>query len=154
SGLAGYLRAIEPTLTVTELKTLLMTTGINVDAFNSVMDIDALPDREPTVLKMLLDIDDGYIDGNARVLVPAPKLNTDRSYDTVTGSDCDHEDNDNDGGQGDGRIDMRDFRRWRDWILLSEGNHMLNGSSTNRKNDFNWDGVVDSREATYYPRGD
>ena len=50
-------------------------------------------------MKMLIDIDDGTIDGNQRV-------------HAESGTDFVTEDSDGDGGRGDGTIDMSDFRRW------------------------------------------
>ncbi|MEO8426018.1 MAG: FG-GAP-like repeat-containing protein, partial [Verrucomicrobiota bacterium] len=155
TGLAGYLLAVDPTLTPHQLKTLLQSHLPNVDAFTSVMEIDNLAGRDREVLKMLLDIDDGYLDGSERVLVPPPTLAKDRSFETVTGPDYKDEDIDGDGGIGDGVIDMSDFRRWRDWLLFGEGHHALNGSPDHPKNDVNRDGKVDPRkETSHYPRGD
>ena len=58
---------------------------------------------------MLLDIDDGTSDGNLRF-----KGGVD--FDADPASDT-YDDFDGDGGIGDGKIDMSDFRRWRDWYL-------------------------------------
>lgn len=154
TGLAGYLLALDPTLTVAELKSLLGSNSSQVDAFASIMNVDLLPGRSHKALKLLLDISDGDQDGNLRVPTPEPRLVKDRSFEPILGADFTDEDVDGDGGPGDGIINMADFRRWRDWLLAGEGNNKLNGSSTNLKSDANLDGRVDGRETTLYPRGD
>ena len=110
-----------------------------VDAFQTVMDLDRIQ-NDDRVLRMLLDIDDGTLDGNERV-----------RENTI------EEDADGDGGIGDGEIDMSDFRRWRDWLLQLEnsGDLNLDGGAAHPKKDVNGDGLVEGPEKErIYPRGD
>ncbi len=65
------------------------------------------------------------------------------------------------GPVGDDRIDMSDFRRFRDALLQAEGQTTnLNGSNENSKKDLNLDGVVNidgtqnAPEENVYPRAD
>jgi hypothetical protein len=74
--------------------------------------------------------DDGTLDGNQRV-------------DPGTGADYTIEDADGDGGLGDGQIDMSDFRRWRDWLLLVDSSPSLDGSASHPKKDVNGNGVTE-----------
>ncbi len=62
---------------------------------------------------------------------------------------------------GDKRIDMSDFRRFRDALLQAEGQTTnLNGSNENSKKDLNLDGIVNvdgsqnTPEENVYPRAD
>jgi hypothetical protein len=93
---------------------------------------------------MLVDVDDGTLDGNART--------------NADGSDYTEEDADGDGGPGDGRVDMSDFRRWRDWLLQAEGaaGARLDGSPRHPKRDVNVNGrfAADGDAENLYPRGD
>lgn len=62
-----------------------------------------------------------------------------------------------DGGRGDGRIDMSDFRRWRDWLLQAENvaGLQLDGSPDHPKKDLNGDSLVQTPALeNVYPRGD
>ena len=151
TGVAGFLLAVDPTLDPPTLKSLLKSNGENVDAFTSVMGIDTLPGRDREVLKLLLDVDDGSVDGSRRVLVPPAQLGRERSFAEVTGLDF----TDDNHVVGDGEIDMSDFRRWRDWLLHGEGNNSLNGSAGHLKNDGNADiSVSVFRDKYVFPRGD
>lgn len=152
SGLAGYLYTLlpsfpSPTMAQNPLRDLLVANAVpvaggakpRIDAFATLLDADRVLGGE-TVLRMLLDIDDGSPDGNRR--------------DNVS------EDIDGDQGVGDGRIDMSDFRRWRDWLLQIEdpAGLALDGPANSKKLDINGDGVIglsgtDSDE-NVYPRGD
>ena len=155
SGVAGYLLAIESHLTTDQLKELLLVNGPQVDAFASAMAIDEVRGTS-TVLRMLLDLDDGGLDGNERVQVPAGHPGQDRSFHRVVGPDFEDQDIDQNGGPGDRAIDASDFRRWRDWFLYGRNFlRSLNGSSYHLKHDANQDGVVDpSQEIVLHPRGD
>ena len=68
------------------------------------------------------------------------------------------EDLDLDGGAGDDKIDMSDFRRWRDWLYYGKGGAKLNGGDAHSKHDANQDGEVSpetrAEEISLYPRGD
>ncbi|MBI2929471.1 MAG: VCBS repeat-containing protein [Verrucomicrobia bacterium] len=156
SGLAGYLLAIDPGLTPLELYQLLGYNGQTIDAFKSVMGIDTIR-KDTRVLEMLLDIDDGTEDGNTRLEVPPATPGGDRAFAPVEdlAFKTEHEDADGDGWTGDGKINMADFRRWRDWLLFGEGNNGLNGTAQHLKHDANRDGRVDqATEIKLYPRGD
>ena len=109
-----------------------------VDAFRAGMDIDRIRGNDD-LLRALLDVDDGSIDGNLRVLAtgaPVPSLDLDGN-----------------GRLGDGRIDMSDFRRFRDHLLDTEsqlgvaqpGVLALDGDIANLKRDMNGNGTVDTR---------
>jgi subtilisin family serine protease len=151
TGLVGYLLAVDPTLTHAEVRSLLIDNGIavaggasdRIDAFAAAMDIDRI-NGDDAVLRTLLDIDDGTPDGNQRRMV---------------GSAADFlgEDADGDGGVGDGRVDMSDFRRFSDWLLQTENpaGLDLDGSASHPKKDVNGDSDVGSpAEENVYPRGD
>lgn len=151
TGLVGYLLAVDPTLTHAEVRSLLIDNGVavaggasdRIDAFAAAMDIDRI-NGDDAVLRMLLDIDDGTPDGNQRLLVG-------------TSIDFAGEDADGDGGVGDGRVDMSDFRRFRDWLLQIENpaGLDLDGSASHPKKDVNGDSDVGSpAEENVYPRGD
>ncbi len=151
TGVAGFLLAVDPMLDPPTLKNLLRLNGTNVDAFTSVMGIDTLPGRDREVLKLLLDVDDGSVDGSRRVLVPPAAFGRERSFVEVTGPDF----TDDDHVVGDGVFDMSDFRRWRDWLLHGEGNNSLNGSASHLKNDGNGGISVNAfRDKYVFPRGD
>ncbi len=153
AGLVGYLLALEPTLSRAELTTLILgntksvdTSGHaaspHIDAFDSAIDIDRIRGGD-RIARMLLDIDDGSVDGNLRVRPESPGQ-VETRFDL-----------DGDGGIGDGVIDMSDFRRWRDWWLqVSEYNGaILDGPGIHPKRDLNGDDLRDDREHLY-PRGD
>ncbi len=151
TGLAGYMLALEPTLTATQLKQLIKSNGVAVDggasprisAFDTVMDIDRVTGSD-RVLRRLLDIDDGTLDGNQRV-------------EWGTSTDYLEEDADNDNGIGDGRIDMSDFRRFRDWLVYVENASglALDGSADHPKKDVDGNTVVeDPNTENVYPRAD
>jgi len=151
SGLIGYLLALDPSLTLGEIRQLLADNDIavagnasdRIDAFASALDIDRLRGND-VVLRMLCDIDDGSPDGNTRV-------------DPFSGATVTSEDLDGDGGRGDGRVDMADFRRFRDWLLQVENPSDLNldGSSTHPKLDVDGDSLVTAAaDENVYPQAD
>jgi uncharacterized protein YjbI with pentapeptide repeats len=151
AGVAGFLLAVEPTLTPVETIGLIRGAGPWVDAWESLWGIDSLrPDRR--VERMILDIDDSSLDGSTRLEVPAWSPGKERSFERIT------EGADYLGLKsvpGDGVVDMADFRRWRDWYLASEPGHQLNGSSRHPAGDANADGRTgDPDEARRHPRGD
>ncbi|MCO6436659.1 MAG: S8 family serine peptidase [Phycisphaerae bacterium] len=151
AGLVGFLLAVEPDLTNAQIRELLLANSVpafggasnRIDAWATMMDIDRVMEGDE-VLRMWLDIDDGTPDGNQRT-------------DIADGTVFDDEDADNDGGIGDGEIDMSDFRRWRDWLLQVEdpGGLALDGTTDHFKKDVNGDGDVGSAaDESIYPRGD
>ncbi|MGI9179088.1 MAG: S8 family peptidase [Longimicrobiaceae bacterium] len=150
AGLAGFLLAIDPGLSNAQLRELLLGNSVpvaggasnRIDAFAAVMDIDRLRNN-PRVLRMLVDVDDGTLDGNQR-------------WDPVAKQPVHTEDADGDGGPGDGRVDMRDFRRWRDWLLQVETptGLDLDGGNKHPKKDLNGDGDAGVPSDSIYPRGD
>jgi Flp pilus assembly pilin Flp len=156
TGLVSYLYSIDPslpnpTIASNPIRDLLQANGVpvadnaqvRIDAFATVMDIDRLQNND-RVRRMLLDIDDGTPDGNQRL-------------EPGTGTDYTVEDADDDGGPGDGQIDMADFRRWRDWLLQVENSPALSldGSLNHPKKDVNGNGSVETpSDENLYPRGD
>jgi hypothetical protein len=161
SGLAGFLWAADANLSVAQVMALLTPGGLAaaVDAFTSVIGIDSLRSPNQPILKGLLDIDDGTPDGALRVEVPALSPLGDRHFFRIVGPDFLDLDVDGDGGLGNGKIDMGDFRMWRDWLLYGEEavnfNDSLNGSGANPKFDANQDGKREpAREIKLFPRGD
>ena len=162
SGVAGFLWAADPNLSVAEVTGLIRHNGfgLNVDAFTSLIGIDGLRAADQPILRGILDIDDGSeLDGATRVLVPALSHLGDRNFYRISGDDFTDLDVDQDGGLGDGKIDMGDFRMWRDWLLYGEEEanfeESLNGSDANPKFDANQDGKREAhRELKLYPRGD
>ena len=150
TGAAGFLLALAPELTNGQLRGALLrstqpTTGgaaTCLDLFASALNIDWVR-GDARILHRLLDIDDGSADGNLRL--------------DAAGQAVGDEDLDGDGGPGDGRIDMRDFRRWRDWLLQIEGDAalVLDGAPDHPKRDVNGNGTVESAaQENRYPRGD
>jgi hypothetical protein len=156
TGLIGYLLSVDPTLSNAEIKDILIHSGApvdpgegiessdRVDAFSAVLDIDRVRQNDH-VLRMLLDIDDGTVDGNLRVDPENP------------GVDYLESDADGDGSIGDGSIDMSDFRRWRDLYLeyADAAGARLDGSVDHPKRDLNANGLVASDPDEYlYPSAD
>lgn len=151
AGLAGYLAALDPSLTNAQLRQLLLSNrksagggaSDRIDAWAAAVEIDGLVGGD-AVLRALVDIDDGTLDGNQRV-------------DYLTGADLLATDVDGDGGDGDGVVDMADFRRWRDWLLQVSGDPevSLDGSASHPKKDLNRDHDVGTiADESLYPRGD
>lgn len=111
-----------------------------LDAFAALIDLDRHTGSQ-RVLDQLCDIDDGTPDGNTRI-------------DIRSGAVVMDDDLDGDGGPGDGRVDMRDFRRLRDWLLAQRGMGSLDGAAGHPKRDLNGDGIVEEPALEHYPRGD
>jgi hypothetical protein len=164
TGLIGYLLAFDPTLTVEEIKQLLFGTSRpvegeaggktgpggeaaapRVDGFAAALAIDTIRPGDP-VQMALVDVDDCTLDGNLRL---------DREGRVVTGL-CP------DGLRGDGNIDMKDFRAFRDALLYIEGlQRNLDGAADHPKKDLNGDGCVHEADSvgcpypeSLYPRFD
>jgi hypothetical protein len=150
TGVAGYLVTLDPTLTPEELRGLIIANARatgggaspQLDAFASALAIDGLRGNS-SVVKRLVDFDDGTDDGNLR-------QSCSTSCTEVTGEDFDL-----DGGQGDGSVDMSDFRRWRDSLLFATNaaGLALDGSLLNPKRDLNHNGRALADENPY-PDGD
>ena len=151
AGLVSYLYALDPTLasptmTSNPVRDLLIRTATPItgaapmiDAFAAALDVDRQQNNDK-VLRAVLDIDDGTIDGNSRL---GPNEGTN--------------DADGNGGMGDGNIDMSDFRRWRDWYLQIENDATLrlDGPATHFKRDLNGDALVGTpAQEGVFPRGD
>jgi hypothetical protein len=151
AGAISYLYSLHPTLpaptlTSNPLKALLLLDAVTVpdgapsiDLFAAALNADQVVGGT-RALDALLDIDDGSFDGNQRV---NPKTGAETVVDSVG---------------GDGRVSMRDFRRWRDWQLDADAiaARSLNGSATHPARDLNLDGTVstDMDIENVYPRGD
>ena len=153
TGLVSYLWSLEPTLTHAEIRQLLLDNDITVsgaakpriDAFASAMAIDGIRGNNNILMK-LVDIDDGSLDGNQRLLC-----------DDTPCTNFENDDVDGDSGMGDGTVDMADFRIWRDWLLQIEDSPdlILDGSHDHPKKDVNGNGSVDAAaQENIYPRGD
>jgi hypothetical protein len=142
TGVASYLLSVDPGLSNAQLRELLLreenTVKVpdgsrRIDAYAAVMDIDRLRGND-RVLRMLLDIDDGTPDGNMRI---DPRDGTEFTGDQW----------------GDGRVDMRDFRRWRDGVLyLSDRDDLaLDGTPDHPRKDLNGNGHVSLEDERIYP---
>jgi subtilisin family serine protease len=145
TGLVSYLVAFDPTLTISEIKELLQRSaraiepesaggrGPNgegpaprIDAFSALIALDSLRSDRP-VQRALVDVDDCTPDGNLRV----------DAHGRMIAALCP------DGLRGDGNIDMRDFRAFRDALLYAEGKlKNLDGAPNHPKKDLNGDGCV------------
>jgi hypothetical protein len=145
TGLVSYLVAFDPTLTIAEIKELLQRSaraiepesaggrGPNgegpaprIDAFSALIALDSLRSDRP-VQRALVDVDDCTPDGNLRV----------DAHGRMIAALCP------DGLRGDGNIDMRDFRAFRDALLYAEGKlKNLDGAPNHPKKDLNGDGCV------------
>jgi hypothetical protein len=174
AGLVGYLYTLDPGLGAPNLvqnpvRALLlqyaerkeMAEGVapRINAFATVMGLEAgKPARDRRVLRMLLDVDDNTRDGNQRVDWNGNRIEQGALHVT-TGPEQRFGDY---ARIGDETIDMRDFRRWRDWLLQAEGKvdgfdvrPDAPGDPPHRKLDLNGDGEVEAREKeNVYPRGD
>jgi hypothetical protein len=135
SGVVSYLYSLDPalpapTMTTNVVRDLLVATARPItgaapmiDGFAAALSLDSIRGDHRT-LGLLLDVDDGTIDGNTRVNAAGAAVTSDT--------------------KGDGKVDMADFRRWRDWLLESEQptSLALDGAPGNLKKDLNGDGVV------------
>jgi hypothetical protein len=151
AGLVAFVYAIgpsfpRPTLDSNPARDLLKANDVpvggaasnRIDAFATAMDLDRLSGGTD-VVRLLVDIDDGTVDGNMRV-------------DPAGGVPNMDEDADGDGGRGDADIDMSDFRRFRDWLLGWSMGGELDGAADHPKRDLNLDGLVTDEE--WYARAD
>lgn len=166
TGAAAFLLWLEPTLTNAELRQLLTqwpyasaqpgagsATSTKLDLLSAALGIDDLRGGD-RMLRWLTDIDDGTVDGFTRVHLNNASQSTAENRDDAHGDDL---------------VDMRDFRRLRDTILLQAGETLDwqagetldwgSESSENPKRDLNEDrhiAVTDrevySPENEVYPR--
>ena len=148
AGLVGYLYTLnpsipDPTFNSNPMRDLLMRTSIpvgggaapRIDAYGAAHEAG-----DVRTLEMLTDIDDGTVDGNLR-------------WDPDTEADFTDTDADGDGGPGDGRVDMADFRRWRDGYLyvLDPPWLALDGALGHPKKDLNGNGKAFRFDEFVYP---
>lgn len=143
TGAAAYLLFLEPSLTNAELQQLLTehgpmvppmhsTTPRRLDLLASALAIDTLrPRRSPRIVEWLADMDDGTTDG-----LRLEEVGDDGGRTPVT-----------DDAHGDGRVDLRDFRRVRDQIL-----RRFDGPDDHAKRDLNEDGEIRVPELERYAR--
>jgi hypothetical protein len=142
SGVASFLWSLDPSLTVAQMKSLLKGPATTqevqsgeranlVDGFAAALGIDLLRE-DHTLHRNLVDVDDGTLDGNLRL-------------ELMHFSEDPFAIHTADGRRGDGRINMRDFRAFRDaWLqVIGETDH-LDGDPAHFKKDLNFDGLVGS----------
>ncbi len=118
------------------------------------MGIDLLQ-GDTTLQEALVDVDDGTLDGSARLDHDDWNSNGQTSSELVTGSVI----TDRHGLRGDGLVDMKDFREYRDALLqVLTDNHIvlqsevsLDGDANHLKKDLNQDGRISSDPSTSYP---
>jgi hypothetical protein len=139
AGLANFLWTLDPDLSVSQLKTLLMSldathlvpgsTSDLVDGYAAALHIDRIRGNQE-LQKALVDVDDGTLDGNLRT----NSLAFEQSPDTIHTSDK---------RRGDGKVTMSDFRAFRDAFLEAVNvDSNLDGLSTHFKRDLNFDGIA------------
>ena len=148
AGLAGYLYTLnpglaDPTRTSNPVRDLIVGTAIpvpgaaapRIDAYAAAHEAGGV-----RTLRMVVDIDDGTPDGNLRM-------------DPESGTPFLDTDADGDGAQGDGQVDMSDFRRWRDaYLFLSSPSGLqLDGADDHPKKDLNGSGDVDFISEFFFP---
>ncbi|MDZ4825932.1 MAG: S8 family serine peptidase, partial [Actinomycetota bacterium] len=149
TGLAGWLAAYKPSLSVGQIKAAIVagarsdTTGgakPRIDAYSSFLIVGALAD--------LADVNDPSADGNRRIIRSRTQTETvDTNVGTTVGGAQLH-------SAPDGKVDMRDFRRFRDALLQTCSNRIsvpgcppvgtetMDGANNHPKNDLNYDGCV------------
>ena len=133
TGVASYLLTIDPALTALDLRAALLASADAVaagggfpanfppmlDAYGAALEIDTIRGND-TVLRMLLDNDDGTLDGNLRVQysvdVDADEESDEEGEDPSVPLTVDFFGTDVDANSraGDGVVDMSDFRQFRD----------------------------------------
>lgn len=180
TGLINFLIALKPDLSNTDLRILLLTNlksladpdgvpgivpqhpeqvGGMIQCWHAAMSVDFYNENSE-VLQMLLDIDDGTPDGSLRQRYRLES--DDKSIRSEPWEKEWSEDGGDPGGEilkgpGDGKIDMADFRRWRDWHLYLNHDtaHKLDGGNSRKKQDANRNRVPESAQLEgLYPRGD
>ncbi len=172
TGLASYLLHLNPNLSNPQLKVLLTNGNIVppgpggspsvLNALTSALMVDEIaPPAEMSVLQMLLDVDDGTPDGNLRQRYFAPPgfdpevppvaeaYEKEWTNDLADPGGISHPDETILDRPGDGKIDMSDFRKWRDHLLFAEmsfpagGFAQFDGDGENCKLDANLNGSVE-----------
>jgi hypothetical protein len=142
AGVAGWLWQLDSDLSVSQVKQLLAgdSTSVEippepnqasnmVDGFAASIGIDALRNNNK-LQKALVDVDDGTMDGNLR----KKALSGEKDPDSIHTSDK---------RRGDGVIDMKDFRVFRDaWLQATNNDLHLDGPSNHFKRDLNFDGAI------------
>ena len=140
TGMASFLWSLDPTLTVEELKSLLLSEhmthevqsgqrGNLVDGFAAALGIDLLRGNHD-LQRALVDVDDGTLDGNLRMEL----MHFSEDPDVIHTAD---------GRRGDGVVNMKDFRVFRDaWLQVIGETDSLDGPPTHFKRDLNFDGLV------------
>lgn len=140
TGMASFLWSLDPSLTVNELKSLLLSEstthevqfgqrGNLVDGFAAALGIDLLRGNHD-LQRALVDVDDGTLDGNLRMEL----MHFSEDPDIIHTAD---------GRRGDGVINMKDFRVFRDaWLQVFGEADYLDGPPTHFKRDLNFDGQV------------
>jgi hypothetical protein len=145
----GILTTVDSSLSGSRITAILRSTKSSLwglDAFAAVM--TAAPD----LVKALVDVDDGTLDGNQRALLgrDGAILYDDFGHDTkyVSGGNAAVP-------RGDGKINMADFRAFRDALLLIDAKGDLNGTKDHSKRDLNQNGLVETPDLeNRYPRFD
>ncbi|MEX1253326.1 MAG: flexitail domain-containing putative surface protein [Dehalococcoidia bacterium] len=149
TGLISYLLAYDPSLTIPQVKEKLRT-WVKADTWaGASFRIDAFATLLSTAgaARDMVDVSDPSKDGNRRVIL-GPN-------GAETGADTTLSSLPNQQSEPDGKIDMRDFRRFRDaWLqtcAILPGNDALcpeafeialNGAEDHPKKDLNFDGCV------------
>ncbi|HVR34753.1 MAG TPA: S8/S53 family peptidase [Methylomirabilota bacterium] len=140
AGLASFLWSLDPSLTIHEIKSLLMSDQTThevesgdranlVDGYAAAMAIDLLRGKHD-LQRALVDVDDGTLDGNLRQEL----------MDFSEDPDAIHTP---DGRRGDGVVNMKDFRVFRDaWLQVNDEADYLDGPPAHFKRDLNFDGLV------------
>lgn len=155
TGVVSYLWMLEPSLTGAQIQAILRREGGSapnsprLNAFYAAMEID-FEKNSDLILKILTDVDDETRDGNTRIERYTDPDNP-AGREVVSKAPR---------PEGDGIVDIKDFRTWRDWVLQSEHGATsteapLDGDSDHPWKDLNGDGLVQSRtRESVFPRGD
>ncbi len=156
TGVVSLLWMLDPSLTGSQIQTMLRwhegsTRPRNpLNAFAAAMEID-FEQGTRNILEMLVDVDDGTRDGNTRIERIAPETPGAAPVEIVAAAPR---------AEGDGAVDMADFRTWRDWLLQYEHGAAspdirLDGPADHPCKDLNGDGLVQAMaRENVYPRGD
>ena len=176
TGLIGYLLTLDPSLSHSQIRQLISDSDFTrntttdssqhpfglsasanmVDAFSAVTGIDVLRGNN-TIQERLVDVDDGsLLDGNARLDHDDENNNDDT--DELYAIGIRHAD----GFRGDGAVNMKDFRVFRDALVqilerdgtLASSLVALDGPSSYFKKDLNSDGQASTPTENQYPRYD
>jgi uncharacterized protein YkwD/plastocyanin len=150
AGAVGYLLAFKPSLTIGEVRSAILTWA-RADTQNARPRLDTFASllSRSGAAKELVDVNDTSKDGNRRLIYPqgAGPPQEDRQFSGVNGSD----------GKEyltapNGKIDMGDFRRFRDaWLQVCDdslttpagcpaaGDITVDGAANHPKKDLNFD---------------